>query len=119
MKCADSMDRHKISYEFEFRPDRTIDFGVTGPLVQKKKTTKKKKHIGPCPKYSLPISFTWNLMKLADNLVSYKISDVFEFRQDQTIYFGVTCPWLPKYHIVDFVRSEPSVFSSNLYETCR
>ena len=35
MKLADNMDRHKILDEFEFRPDRTIDFWVTCPLVQK------------------------------------------------------------------------------------
>ena len=35
MKLAGNMDMHKISDEFEFRPDRTIDFGVTCPLVQK------------------------------------------------------------------------------------
>ena len=35
MKVADNLDRHKISNEFEFRPDRTIDFGVTCPLVPK------------------------------------------------------------------------------------
>ena len=29
MKLADNMDMHKISDEFEFRPDQTIDFGVT------------------------------------------------------------------------------------------
>ena len=35
MKLADNMDRHKISDEFEFRPVRTTNFGVTCPLVQK------------------------------------------------------------------------------------
>ena len=29
MKLADYIDRHKISNEFEFRPDRTIAFEVT------------------------------------------------------------------------------------------
>ena len=35
MRLADNLD------EFEFRPNLTIDFGVTCPLVQKK----NKKHI--------------------------------------------------------------------------
>ena len=35
MKLANMMDKHKILDEFEFRPDLTIDFGVTCPLVQK------------------------------------------------------------------------------------
>ena len=34
---------HNISDEFQFRPDRTIHFGVNFPLVQKKQKTKKKK----------------------------------------------------------------------------
>ena len=34
-KLADNLDRHKIS-DFEFRPDGSIDFGVTCPLVTKK-----------------------------------------------------------------------------------
>ena len=35
MKLADNMDRLKILDEFEFRPDQTIDFGVTCLLVPK------------------------------------------------------------------------------------
>ena len=35
MKAADKLDRHKISDKFEFRPDWTIDSGVTCPLVPK------------------------------------------------------------------------------------
>ena len=32
------------------------------------------------------------LIEPADNLDRHKISDVFEFRQDQTILFRITCP---------------------------
>ena len=35
MKLADNLDRHKISDEFKFQSDWTIDFGVTCPLVPK------------------------------------------------------------------------------------
>ena len=35
MKLADNQDRHKISDEFDFQPDWTIDFGVTCPLEPK------------------------------------------------------------------------------------
>ena len=35
MRLADNLDRHKISDEFEFRPDRTIYYGVTFPIAQK------------------------------------------------------------------------------------
>ena len=31
VKLAGNQDRHKISDEFEFRPDPTIDLGVTFP----------------------------------------------------------------------------------------
>ena len=36
MRLADNQDRHKISDEFECRPDRTIDLRFTCPLVPKK-----------------------------------------------------------------------------------
>ena len=81
MKLADNPDRHRISDEFEFQPDWTIDFEVTCPLVP-------KKHIPPCPEHSL-FSFDWIFMKVADNLDRHKIVDKFEFRQD---HFGVTFP---------------------------
>ena len=56
------------------------------------KTRSKTPHIQPCPEYSL-FSFDWIfMMKVADNLDRHKISDEFEFRQDRTIHFGVTCP---------------------------
>ena len=32
------------------------------------------------------------IFKLEGNQDSHKISDEFEFRQDQTLHFGVTCP---------------------------
>ena len=35
-ELADNMDRHQFSNQFDFWPDRTIDIGVTCPLVQKK-----------------------------------------------------------------------------------
>ena len=31
-------------------------------------------------------------MKVADNLDRHKILDEFEFQQDGTIHFGVSCP---------------------------
>ena len=69
MKLADNMGRHTISEEFEFGPDRTIVFGVTCPLMQ------KRSHIRHCLEYSL-LSFNRNVKKLADNLDRHKISDV-------------------------------------------
>ena len=42
ISLADNLDRHTISNDFEFRPDRTIDFGVTCPLVPKNKNHKMR-----------------------------------------------------------------------------
>ena len=36
MKLVDNLDKHKILDEFEFRPDRNIEFRVTCTLVPKK-----------------------------------------------------------------------------------
>ena len=35
-------------------------------------------------------------MKIADDLDRHNILDEFEFRQDQTIHLGVTCPCAKK-----------------------
>ena len=35
MKLADNLDRHKVLDKFKFRPDWTIDYRVTCPLVPK------------------------------------------------------------------------------------
>ena len=45
------------------------------------------------------------LWKLADNRDRHKILDEFEFRPDQTIYFGVTCPLVPINAIFGLVQS--------------
>ena len=41
------------------------------------------------------------IIKLAGIQDSHKISDKFDFRPDQTICFGVTCPWAPKIFPID------------------
>ena len=51
MQLADNMYRHKISDVFEFRPDQTIDFGVT--LYTYLPFSAEKTHTRPCPEYSL------------------------------------------------------------------
>ena len=55
-------------------------------------------------------------MKLADNMDMHEISDVFEFRPDQTIHFGATCPLVQKNPIFDIIRSIACLV---LIETCR
>ena len=81
MRLADNLNRHQIADEFEFRPDRTLHFGVTCSLVP------KKAHNRPCPEHSL-LSFYRNFMKLADNLNRHKFLDEIDFRPDRI----VTCP---------------------------
>ena len=63
-----------------------LTLGVTCFLVQKKNIFNLVPSIAYLP------SFYWNFMKLADNLDRHKIIDVFEFQEDQTFHFGVTCP---------------------------
>ena len=62
----------------------------------------EKRYIRPCPEHSL-FSFDWIFMKVADNLDRHKISDDFNFLQDHTNHFGVTCPCVPKNPIFNFV----------------
>ena len=80
----------------------------------------KKAHIWPCLIDSA-FNFDRIFIKFADNRGSHKFSDEFEFWRDQTIHFGVTCPWEPKKPIVDLVRSIATSFligcSSNLQVT--
>ena len=60
LKVADNLDRNKILYEYKFRQDRIIHFGVTCPWVPKKKK-KEKKMIDLCVLNFYPI-----FMKLLD-----------------------------------------------------
>ena len=93
VKLADNLDGQKILDEFKFWSDRTIDFGeLYFPL------SAKKTHIRPCPNHSL-FNFDCIFMKIADNLDRHKGLYEVEFRQDQTIHFGVICPQVPKKHI--------------------
>ena len=72
-------------------------------------------HVWPCLNHSL-FSFDQIFMrpayklerhriifKLAGNQDSHKMLDEFEFRPDQTFYFGVTCLLVPKSPIIDLV----------------
>ena len=49
----------------------------------------------------------------------HKFSDEFEFRRDQTIHFGVTCPWEPKKPIVERVWLIATSFWSEVLQSCR
>ena len=74
---------HKSLDEFEFRPDPTIDYGVSCPWASKKLTS---------PLF-FSIAIDPILFKLAGNEDMYNILDEFEFRPDLTMDYGVSCPW--------------------------
>ena len=93
MKVADKVDILKISDKF------TIHFGVTCPCVPRQNS------LYLCFEQSLFI-FYWIFMRLVNNLHRrHKICDKFEFRLDQTIDFGVSCPLVPKNAVFDVVHS--------------
>ena len=77
---------HKISQEFDFRPDWTTDYGVSCPWVS---------HRLIMGKWCLQASsfiFYRIFVKVARNQESHKISDEFEFWLDRISHFGVPCP---------------------------
>ena len=99
MRLADY--RHKISNEFEFLPDRNIDFRVTCSLVPTPTPP-----IQPCPEHSL-FSFDWIFMKFADNLDRHKNSRRVQILAGSDLnHFGVTVLTLEcKQNTFDFVQS--------------
>ena len=87
-KLADNLDRHKIWDMIEFRPDWTIVFEVSCPFVPFKPIFHLVRGIA-C------LILTGSLWKLQITWTGIKSWDKFEFWQDQTIHFGVNCPWSP------------------------
>ena len=91
---AGDVDMHKISDEFEFRPDRTTDYGVSCPW-----TSKQISHrliMGKCCLHASSFIFDRIIIKVAGNQDWHKSSVEFEFGPNQTTHFGVTCPWVTK-----------------------
>ena len=89
---------HKISNEFEFRPDRTTDYGVSCPW-----TSKKISHRLIMGKWCLHASsfiFVRIIIIVAGNQDRHKSMVESDFGPTQTTHFGVTCPWVTK--ISDF-----------------
>ena len=90
-KFVGNEDIHNISDEFEFRPDRTTDYGVNCPWMSKK----------------YPIDLQWErwclhffsavygpiIFILAGNEDMHKSLDEFEFWPDLRTDYGVSCPW--------------------------
>ena len=84
---------HKISDEFEFRPDRTTDYGVSC-LERLKKSNRLI--IGKWCRHASSLIFDQIIIKVAGNQDRNKSSDEYDFGPNQTTPFGVTCPWVTK-----------------------
>ena len=101
VNLAGNKDSHNITDEFDFGPDQTIHFRVTRPWAMKNFPIDllwKK-----CCQQDSAFTFDWIFFKFTGNQDSHKISGEFEFRPDPMLHFGVTCPWVPKNTIFDFV----------------
>ena len=90
---------HKISDEFELRPDRTADYIV--PLTMELSALERLKNshriiMGKCCLHVSSFIFNRIIIKVAGNQDRYKRLDEFDFRPDQTTHFGVTCPYMTK-----------------------
>ena len=74
MKFAGNKDRHKYSDEFDFRPDRSICFAVTRPLVS-----------------NFPLK-TYNGVNLVDTIApSFLIGPLLNFQVTRTGMNSRTC----------------------------
>ena len=85
---------HKILDEFKFRLDWTADYGVSCPWASKKFPIRLT--MGECCLHASLFVFDRIFIKVAGNQDRYKNSVEFDFGQDQTTHFGVTCPWVGK-----------------------
>ena len=111
MKVAHNLDRHKIS-----RAQPRVRFGrnslpkladfslfCTEREVKMFRTYREIQNLDQ--NFSLK---SWKCRKTSPCLKALGwplISDEFEFRQDHTNHFGVTCTWVPKKSIFNFIRS--------------
>ena len=96
---------HKISDEFEFRPDQTTDYGVSCPWASKNSHRLIR---GKWYLYASLFIFERIIIKLAGNQDRHKSSVEFDFGPNQTTHFGVTCPWVTKIsHIWTWISLNP------------
>ena len=79
---------HKISDEFEFRPDRTTDYGVR--RLERLKISHRL-IMGKCCLHASLFTFDRIIIKVAGNQDRHKSSNVLDFGPDQTTHLGVTC----------------------------
>ena len=73
---AGNEDMHKISDEFEFRPDRTTDYGVSCPWGLK---NSHRLIMGKWCLHASSFIFDWIIIQVAGNQDRHKISDEFDF----------------------------------------
>ena len=86
---AGNEDMHKISIKFEFRPDRTTDYGVSCPWASKKFP---RLIMGKWCRHASLFIFDQIIIKVAGNQDRHK--NLVDFGPNQTTHFGVTCPWV-------------------------
>ena len=86
---AGNEDMHKISDEFDFRPDRTTDYELA---ALERLNISNRLIMGKWCLQASSFIFYRIFIKLAGIQDSYKISDEFEFWLDRISHFGVTCP---------------------------
>ena len=82
---------HKISDVFEFRPDRTTDDGIRGGGLGRLKNSHRLK-MGKCCLHASLFIFDRIIIKVAGNQDRPTSSDEFDFGQNQTTPFGISCP---------------------------
>ena len=98
-------EMHKISDDFEFRPDRTTDYRVS---CLKRLKISHKLIMGKCCLHASSFIFDRIIIKIAGNQDRHKSSDEFDFGPDQTTHFGVTCPWMTKiFHFRAWISLRP------------
>ena len=83
---------YKISDEFEFRSDRTTDYGVSCLERLKKNSYGLIIIMGKCWLRASSFIYDRIIIKVAGNQDRHKNSVEFDFGPNQTTYFGVTCP---------------------------
>ena len=86
---AGNEDMHKVSEEFDSRPDWTTDYGVS--CLERLKISHRL-IMGKRCLQARSFIFDRIFVKIAGNQDSHKISDEFEFWLDRISHFGVTCP---------------------------
>ena len=96
---------HKISDEFEFRPDRTTGYGVSCLKCLK---MSHRLIMGKWCLHASSFIFDRIISKVAGNQDRHKSSEEFDIGSNQTTHYGVTCPLVTKIlHIWTWISLKP------------